>query len=644
MATGKEPIPTAGWQFQPEGLILASRYGFFQHCPLQDISSEIRLLRLVSTSSDSAVWHAALATYDRRNAPPYVAVSYTWGEKVLQEATVDGVSVLLRKNCVQDLSQVWRQWPDAYVWVDAVCINQLDLVEKNKQVEMMFETYRRASHIAACLGEHADDSAWLMVMVQLLGRLHVRLMRERGLSWIQALNDDEDEVLLHAPVWQCFMQALGEDGFLRLIKAMVCFATRTYWRRLWILQELAAAHRRRGNYSVSIFCGDSSIPALVLFSIFVSILQITLQGGPSNATAIVTKLGWHSTDTELMDSAITDLISSLESIIMGSTRDNLSVRLGAHYWRECSDPRDRLFGQHQLIDWDKSGITPILPDYSKTPWQLAMMAANAVDLIHITELLEALQISHLHQEMRHEVQERLAGHSTFLVPSSETEDYSVHWKAAQRVSEGHSYCVRLSRVNGILVAPLSKQSRPGNCTVEASDVAQLYNILKPVLSLYEARLPQVLQSLEGGRYAALLPQDAREGDLLTHAGLSDAGLLLVLRQSTSSESMYDVIGQGIVLNDHCVGPRSTPKQLHYAACECTVPHQLFTARVELRTTPSDALVLMGQDLLLEQGLEDWEKWDQVARLLRPVTKPLMSPTGAAKITKVSCAEMQNQNR
>ncbi len=47
-------------------------------------------------------------------------------------------------------------------WVDAICISQIDLEERQAQVSRMNDIYRLASNVVAYIGEEAKNSAAAM--------------------------------------------------------------------------------------------------------------------------------------------------------------------------------------------------------------------------------------------------------------------------------------------------------------------------------------------------------------------------------------------------------------------------------------------------------------------------------------------------
>jgi hypothetical protein len=86
----------------------------------------------------------------------YVALSYTWGDaSVTREIFVDDIPVSVTVNLYAALLQLRdhsRVRQGFRIWVDALCINQADLVERAVQVARMKEIYERAWHVVVWLG------------------------------------------------------------------------------------------------------------------------------------------------------------------------------------------------------------------------------------------------------------------------------------------------------------------------------------------------------------------------------------------------------------------------------------------------------------------------------------------------------------
>ncbi|CZT43758.1 uncharacterized protein RSE6_03840 [Rhynchosporium secalis] len=98
--------------------------------------------------------HASLV--DR---PVYDALSYTWGDASLTTPIlIDGSIVEVTKNLEAALRHLRLKDRTLTLWVDAVCINQQNDMEKSEQLEHMRPIYAQAIPVVAWLGPAADDS------------------------------------------------------------------------------------------------------------------------------------------------------------------------------------------------------------------------------------------------------------------------------------------------------------------------------------------------------------------------------------------------------------------------------------------------------------------------------------------------------
>ena len=134
MSTGEEDVPSSA----PPGV----------HTALRDPNLQIRLLLLDAAGSDEDIISATLEVWDRGATPTYRSISYVCGDaQRMHDITVNGSRVSVRHNCYYALWQARLHFPKSRVWIDAICINQLDLDEKTAQVTMMFETYSNAEQV-----------------------------------------------------------------------------------------------------------------------------------------------------------------------------------------------------------------------------------------------------------------------------------------------------------------------------------------------------------------------------------------------------------------------------------------------------------------------------------------------------------------
>lgn len=121
-------------------------------------AGNIRLLRLDTNLSTAQV--GSLVAVDIDTAPPYYALSHTWinqNEAEPVETVVDGqtLSISLELSmAIERIRALARLREDGrwilgseleYVWIDSICINQGDILERAIQVQKMGLIYSYVS-------------------------------------------------------------------------------------------------------------------------------------------------------------------------------------------------------------------------------------------------------------------------------------------------------------------------------------------------------------------------------------------------------------------------------------------------------------------------------------------------------------------
>lgn len=114
----------------------------YRYCPLQSAQSDIRLLSL--HASDAGDLLNASLTACQLAKCPFTAISYEWGETGTEvELSIDGQCLPIRHNLwlfLDALRARQRKGEIAAhlrIWVDALCSNQKDVIERNAQVSIM---------------------------------------------------------------------------------------------------------------------------------------------------------------------------------------------------------------------------------------------------------------------------------------------------------------------------------------------------------------------------------------------------------------------------------------------------------------------------------------------------------------------------
>ena len=118
-------------------------------------SGEIRLLKLDNVQPDSDL-SGTLCVAILSDLPCFYAISYMWGSPVdSKQISINGTLYTIRKNlweCVHALMQNFEHLRGAWLWVDALCIRQDCVEEKNQQVAQIHHVFAGADRVYAWLG------------------------------------------------------------------------------------------------------------------------------------------------------------------------------------------------------------------------------------------------------------------------------------------------------------------------------------------------------------------------------------------------------------------------------------------------------------------------------------------------------------
>jgi hypothetical protein len=215
--------------------------------PLPDALTHIRLLEVLQGTIGQHVV-CAMSVWPLDTAPPYDAISYTWGDPTLTvPVTINDTKLSVRQNC----EYVMQQWfttktsVTKYIWVDAICIDQSNLKERGHQVTIMGELYKCSSHVLACVGPHADDSEYLFSFCRkekiLLGQLHskeqpILFSVEQDKVWSEQWSRRIKDIFRPAAIETTPINGLfiGPRTKIRLRSACVAFMKRAYFSRVWM--------------------------------------------------------------------------------------------------------------------------------------------------------------------------------------------------------------------------------------------------------------------------------------------------------------------------------------------------------------------------------------------------------------------------
>jgi hypothetical protein len=143
----------------------------FEHKPLDETHSSIRLVTLSSElSADGTIQcYVSHSTLDRAS---YVCLSYRWGPPGDEvRIHINGAPFYIRKNLFDFLDMV-RRMPMTFYWIDALCIDQANISERNHQVAQMGQIFSRAFLVYIWLGKSASMAPWIQHFVETKQKTH----------------------------------------------------------------------------------------------------------------------------------------------------------------------------------------------------------------------------------------------------------------------------------------------------------------------------------------------------------------------------------------------------------------------------------------------------------------------------------------
>jgi len=136
------------------------------------LGSDIRLLRLMPHKDGTAPIQCQLFDYSLQESGKkthlYEALSYVWGgSDKPRSISIDKYNLPVTVNLHAALSRLRDRFLERIIWVDAVCINQVDLKEQGLQVQLMAKIYSKANRVIVWLGEMEPDSDQVLEDIRL---------------------------------------------------------------------------------------------------------------------------------------------------------------------------------------------------------------------------------------------------------------------------------------------------------------------------------------------------------------------------------------------------------------------------------------------------------------------------------------------
>ncbi|KAK4228914.1 heterokaryon incompatibility protein-domain-containing protein [Podospora fimiseda] len=220
----------------------------YQYTQIPSTPTSIRLLHILpGTLLQDIECRLVDADLDVDN-DGYEALSYVWGD--VSETTpiqVNGNTLQIGKNLRCALLNLRLADRPRILWVDAICINQEDLDERNQQVSIMGRIYQSAQRTVVFLGDEVvrkdmpENTVTAFALINALAK-----------DAAEAANNTSKEIvpLGKGEAWTRY----GDDG-----SSVVTIMRVDWWKRAWTAQEIVLAKRAMlvmGRYQVDwdLFC------------------------------------------------------------------------------------------------------------------------------------------------------------------------------------------------------------------------------------------------------------------------------------------------------------------------------------------------------------------------------------------------------
>jgi hypothetical protein len=316
--------------------------------PLPHASGYLRVLTLHAGNVLEPI-RCTLQTVSLDEKPPYDALSYTWGDPTATKSIeVDGVSIHVTSNLEQALRHMRDRKADLVLWVDAICINQLDATEKSHQVALMGRIYSECAQVRIWLGCDTMQCRLVRSSSPSSNETDDDLVGVDPFTIIRMLANDQ-----HIHEWPCFQTQddsepravvyKPDDNFSMMWEGFLAVIQSPWWTRMWTVQETILPRAGRlhlDTWTTSLQtitnCGQCYYNRL-----WEQCCQNAISQLPHIIKTAMTEFG------VVAGSFDEDRARDDEGNLL---HDNLHGQHLAYGFRVCEDPRDKVYALLGIID------------------------------------------------------------------------------------------------------------------------------------------------------------------------------------------------------------------------------------------------------------------------------------------------------
>lgn len=339
----------------------------YKHLPLGD-NRYFRLFKLSRWIPYLGV-RGTLCHLSLDSISPYEAVSYHWGTvSVTRRIYVDGNPFIVSEATYDALYARSSFWRTRFIWIDYICIDQSNLLEKAGQIALMKDIYRQASLVNVWLGNASNSLDELLVNYLLQDLAH--LIKKSEFSAIQLYEKFKSRRLLGLR-WPAFVNFINNPWFARA----------------WVIQEVAMADNLAIIYGSQYFDWDmfEMVAEMCCEPEMIDFLQLTQNGyGATRNLFRLRKLirirqARLDSDVLRLKDNYTDLLKIIAPILGNEYSEPDAVRVASTSIRnrlrlasllsdsagfQATDPRDKVFALLGLTTDEAQKW--LIPNYSES--------------------------------------------------------------------------------------------------------------------------------------------------------------------------------------------------------------------------------------------------------------------------------------
>lgn len=187
-----------------------------------------RFVKILPAETDDANLRCELREIPFEDRPTYEALSYAWGGGAKKhKIEVDGGSLEVGQNLFDALCFLRKRQCGGFYWIDALCINQDDVAERNRQLGIMGQIYFRSSMVILWLGVK-----YLKYQAK-LSESQFKAADPIETTEVNISPESEDDEI-------STVELATHSEQQEMVKEL-CLDE--YWKRVWIIQEIGQARR-----------------------------------------------------------------------------------------------------------------------------------------------------------------------------------------------------------------------------------------------------------------------------------------------------------------------------------------------------------------------------------------------------------------